>query len=214
MIKTLTFSTITILMTLCLTHCSVLGIRTGEQASYRSIHDQGSFQIRQYSNYLSAETVVSSQDWDEASTTGFRRLAGYIFGKNKQKQDIAMTSPVLISPTVDTSQKIDMTSPVFAEKTAMGWKMSFVLPQKLNINNAPAPLDNEVTLRERTGKKFATVRFSGVLSDNKFSQYSEKLRSWMQEEKLQAISKPLLAGYDPPWTLPFLRRNEVLIEIN
>ena len=205
--------------------CSIVGIRTAEEANYDTVYKDGSFEVRQYSDYISAETTVNEDSWDDASSIGFRRLAGYIFGKNKKQEKLAMTSPVIMSPEQSKlnkqskstkqseSSKLDMTAPVLGEKTNQGWKMSFVLPKDVTIENAPEPLDSNVIVSKQSGKKFAVIRFNGSLSDSKFQKYSEHLSRKIQTENLKKLSDPVLAGYDPPWTLPFLKRNEVLIEV-
>lgn len=189
--------------------CSVVGIRTVEEAAHKTLVRDGAFSVRQYSDAVIAETFVET-GYGESGSTGFRRLAGYIFGKNKQKQKIAMTAPVVQERA---SEKIAMTAPVLQEKSARGWRMAFVLPSKLTIDTAPEPSDPNVTVRKAKGKKVAVVRYSGRLRETRIEANAAKLKGWIEANGYKAISDPVSAGYDPPWTLPFLRRNEVQVEI-
>lgn len=189
--------------------CSVVGIRTIEEADHKTLVRDGIFSVRQYSDAVIAETFVET-DYRESGSIGFRRLAGYIFGKNKRNEKIAMTAPVVQERT---SEKIAMTAPVLQEKSSRGWRMAFVLPSKLTIDTAPEPLDPNVTVRKAKGKKVAVVRYSGRLREARIESNAAKLKQWIEANGYRAISEPRSAGYDPPWTLPLLRRNEVQIEV-
>jgi hypothetical protein len=189
--------------------CSVLGIRTVEEARYKVVLQDGRFQVRQYADAAVAETVVDA-DYEKAQSIAFRRLAGYIFGKNKSKQQIPMTAPVIQERA---NEKIAMTAPVLQEKSDRGWQMTFVLPSKYTIASLPEPLDGEVTIREQKGRRAAVLRYSGALSEAAMNVRIKELQDWLKQNGYRAISEPRLAGYDPPWTLAFLRRNEILIDI-
>jgi hypothetical protein len=106
-----------------------------------------------------------------------------------------------------------MTAPVIQEESDKGWRMAFVLPSKYTVETAPKPLDPNVTVRKEPGKKVAVVRYSWWLSESRMQDYAEKLRQWLEERNYEAVSQPRSAAYDPPWTLPFLRRNEVHIDV-
>ena len=189
--------------------CTVFGIRTVEEASHKTIVKDGRFSVRQYCDSIIAETFVDA-DYKGAGSIAFRRLAGYIFGKNQRNEKIAMTAPVIQEPR---SEKIAMTAPVLQEKSGQGWRMAFVLPSELTIDTAPEPLDPNVTVRKAKGKKVAVVRYSGRLREAHIEANATKLRNWIYEKGYKAVSEPRSAGYDPPWTLPFLRRNEVHIDV-
>ena len=199
-----------VLASMLFTGCTVFGIRTVEQANYTVMVNDGYIQIRQYDDFIVAETTVEAQ-YKEASSTGFRRLADYIFGKNKQNERISMTVPVLQEQ--DSGEKIPMTAPVLQEQGGAGWKMSFVMPAKYTMDTLPQPLDPKVILKEVKGRRVAAIRYKGLLSENNISKKKKELEEWLEEKKYKMISKHRSAGYDPPWTIPFLRRNEVQVDI-
>ena len=194
----------------------MFGIRTAEELKYSVVSKSGDFEIREYEPYISA--VASMQGpYKEVQGDLFRLLAGYIFGKNSTESKIAMTAPVQTNPeTSDSSEKIAMTAPVIMQPESKGvWKMAFSMPSKYTMQNLPKPLDPKVTLVEVPAKIFAVIRFSGPYDNLELRQRkSEELTSWLAtQNQYTKISEPVFAGYDPPFTLPFLRRNEVLIEI-
>jgi hypothetical protein len=198
------------MISILFTGCTVFGIRTVEQANYTVLMDEGDIQIRQYDDFIVAETIVEAE-YDEASSTGFRRIAGYIFGKNKRDEKISMTAPVLQER--EAGEKIAMTAPVLQEQDGTGWRMSFVMPAKYTLDTIPQPIDPKVVLKEVKGSKVAAIRYSGLLSEDRINKKTEKLEAWLEEKGYATLSEPRSAGYDPPWTIPFLRRNEVLIDI-
>ncbi len=200
---------IAVLTTIFLTGCSVFGLRTADQPSYQVLNDYGNIQIRHYPDLLIAETEIVA-DYKNASTQGFQRLAGYIFGKNRAKQKIAMTAPVLQEAV---SEKISMTAPVMQEKKGNAWVMSFVMPEGSTLEALPVPLDPAVKQRVIPGKKVGVIRYSGLHSENNLRNYAEKLTVWIEKQGSRVLSGPRAASYDPPWTIPFLRRNEVHIDI-
>ena len=189
--------------------CSTFGIRTVEQARYKVLSRDGKFEIRQYADALVAETVVNA-DYREAQNIAFRRLAGYIFGKNKRREQIPMTAPVIQERA---SERIAMTAPVLQEKSEHGWRMTFVLPARYTLQTLPEPLDPDVVIRQQSGRRIAVLRYSGSLSEAAMNARAQELARWLVQKGLKAVSEPRLAGYDPPWTLPFLRRNEIHVDI-
>ena len=127
-----------LLMTsLMLAGCSVLGKRTANEPPYKVISEEGEIEIRQYGEMIVAETVVEGS-YGQTSGAAFSRLAGYIFGKNRAKQKIAMTAPVLQE---SVSEKISMTAPVIQERKGNAWIMSFVMPEGYTLETLPVPLD-------------------------------------------------------------------------
>ena len=156
-----------------------------------------------------AETVVEGS-YGQTSGAAFSRLAGYIFGKNRAKQKLAMTAPVLQEPV---SEKISMTAPVIQEKKGNAWVMSFVMPEGYRLETLPVPLDDAVKLRMLPGKKVGVIRYSGLHSEHNLRNFAEKLTGWLEKNGNRVLSGARSASYDPPWTLPCLRRNEVHIDI-
>lgn len=200
---------ITVLTTIFLSACSTFGIRSAEEPNYQLLNDAGSFQIRHYPSLVAAQTQVNA-NYKNASSLAFQRLAGYIFGNNKKQQAITMTAPVIQQ---QQAERLSMTAPVMQQKSGAVWVMTFVLPQGYTISTAPEPLDTSVLIQEIPDKKVATLRYTGSLSEQGIEEKSAELTDWLSQQHYQAISPPRSAAYDPPWTLPFLRRNEVHIDI-
>ena len=205
-----------LILTLSIAGCSVFGIRTAEELKYDVISKSGDFEIRSYEPYISAVATMKGP-YEQVQGDLFRVLAAYIFGKNTMDSKIAMTAPVQTNPeTSDTSEKIAMTAPVVLEPESEGaWKMSFSMPSEYTMQSLPKPLDPQVSLVEVPAKKFAVIRFSGSFDDlEKRRSKAEELSKWLSTQpQYKKMSEPVFAGYDPPFTLPFLRRNEVMIEI-
>ncbi len=200
---------LSVLTSIFLAGCSVFGLRTAEEPSYQVLNDFGDIQIRHYPAMVVAQTEVTA-DYKNSSSQGFQRLAGYIFGNNKKQQKIAMTAPVIQEQEAET---MAMTAPVIQQKSGTVWLMAFVLPAEYSVSTAPVPLDSAVIIKEIPGKKIAVIRYSGSLSEQGIEEKSEHLKNWLSQQGYQAISEPRSAAYDPPWTLPFLRRNEIHIDI-
>jgi len=200
---------ITVLTTVFLAGCSVFGIRTADEPNYQVLNNYGHIQIRHYPALVIAQTEVNA-DYKNSSSQGFKRLAGYIFGGNKKQQKLAMTAPVIQEQEAET---MSMTAPVIQQKSGSVWLMAFVLPQDYSVSTAPMPLDPAVLIKKIPGKKVAVIRYSGSLSEQGIEENTEKLQNWITIKGYKAISPSRSAAYDPPWTLPFLRRNEVHIDI-
>jgi hypothetical protein len=149
---------------------------------------------------------------DNASSAGFRLIADYIFGNNTSttggSEKISMTAPVTMEPK---SEKISMTAPVSMEKTDGQWRVHFVMPSQYTLDTLPAPNNLAVTLREVPASNYAVIRFSGLAGENKTAKKTSELIVWLDSRGITPIGKPELARYNPPWTLPFLRRNEVMV---
>ena len=179
-----------------------------EQARYDVAQSQGDIQIRDYASMIVAEAEVSGAR-KEAISQGFRMIADYIFGNNTRKQNVAMTAPVTQQPR----DKIAMTAPVTQEGSAGQWKVRFVMPASYTMDTLPKPNNEGVKLVEIPGKRFAVIRFSGMAGEASLKDHTDELTKFIVEKKLNALSQPSYAFFNPPWTLPFLRRNEVMIEV-
>jgi hypothetical protein len=195
------------------TGCSMVGIRTVEEARYDVLAQEGPFEIREYHPLVIAETTVEAS-YDEAGGKAFRRLFGYISGKNETRASIAMTAPVLANPDRGTDgESIAMTAPVLGEQRVDGWRYAFVLPADYTLETAPSPANPEVRLAEVPRRTVAVIRYSGSRSEEAMLEKSQDLRDWIASKGIEPTSAPRSAGYDPPWTLPFLRRNEVMFDV-
>ena len=183
-----------------------------EEPKFSVIEQEASFELRQYESQLIAEVLVEGSR-DEASNKGFRLIADFIFGNNegtqKESQKIAMTAPVTVEP-----RKIAMTVPVTVDQSDdKSWRVQFVMPKEYTLETLPKPKNNLVKIREIPSKRYAVIVFSGLNNAEKIENNTKQLREWMQTKQLQAIGSPQLARYNPPWTLPPWRRNEILIEV-
>ncbi|MBU6197431.1 MAG: heme-binding protein [Cyanobacteria bacterium REEB446] len=179
-----------------------------EKPQYQLISEQGNIQIREYNPSIVAEVQVQGER-EEAISQGFRLLADYIFGNNKVEQDIAMTAPV----TQQSGQKIAMTAPVKQQGSDNAWKVNFTMPSKYSMNTLPKPNNEKVTLYQVPSKKYIVIKFSGMGSNKNLALHEKELQEYISKNKIQTLSEPIYAFYNPPWTLAFLRHNEIMIEI-
>lgn len=200
-----------------LSSCSLMGIGSQEQPKYIVVEKEGNKEIRKYKSYIVAKTVINGT-YKEAQKTGFRVLAGYIFGKNKSKKKISMTSPVVINNKLG-NEKIEMTAPVTITPNKISnykdsWVISFSMPSKYSLKTLPIPDDKRIILELVPERYVASYKFSGFWNESINEKKAEKLFIWLKKNKKYIIDPVFkFAGYNPPWTLPFLRRNEILIDL-
>ena len=193
-----------------------------EEPTYDTIISQAPFELRHYAPTLIAQAVVNG-DMDAASGKGFRLIADYIFGNNLavdsgQAAKIAMTVPVTMEPQ---SSKIAMTAPVTVEPQsadtslagASQWRIHFVMPRQYTLANIPKPNNAAVTLRELPRKYMVVHRYSGFNTLARVQEKTNETLDWAKQQSLQVIGTPQLSRYDPPWTLPMFRRNEIMVEV-
>jgi cysteine synthase len=196
---------------LALAGCSVFGIRSGtEEPAYSVAGNAGPVQIRQYAPRLAASVIVPG-DEISARNTGFRRLAGYIFGANARNASIPMTAPVVESPA--PSAKIAMTAPVAQAQTANGWMITFYMPRKYSLENLPRPTHPGIQIHQVPATLDAVYRFSGIPGIAAVNQARARLVSALSGSAWQITGDPVTWFYDPPWTLPWFRRNEVAVPV-
>jgi SOUL heme-binding protein len=179
-----------------------------EQPKYSVVASEKDIEIRNYAPVIVAETEVAGER-DNAISGGFRTIADYIFGNNLSSQKVAMTAPV----TQQASEKIAMTAPVTQQGNGNTWQVRFVMPASYTMDTLPKPKNPAVKLKEIEGKRFAVIRFSGMAGEDSLKRHTDKLEAYLRSKNLQSLSAPTYAFYNPPWTLPLLRRNEVMIEV-
>lgn len=179
-----------------------------EQAKYEVVESQDDIQIRDYAPMIIAEAEVFGER-KEAINKGFRIIADYIFGNNAPKQNVAMTAPVIQQST----EKIAMTAPVTQEGDGNSWKVRFVMPDSYTMDTLPKPNNDAVKLEKVPSKRFVVIHFSGMAGAESLKEQTDKLNTFITSKKLYALSQPTYAFFNPPWTLPFLRRNEVMVEV-
>lgn len=187
-----------------------------EKPKYTVLHAEGKIEYRFYESYVVAETTVTDKNsYGRAATNGFMRLFDYISGENISKTSIAMTAPVQQTPlTEDASEKIAMTSPVQQSKNDLGWSVAFMMPSTYNIDTAPIPNSENITLREIPPRLMAVIRYSGRWTQRNFDKQSKLLESAIQNNGVEILSTAESAVYNPPFMPPFMRRNEVMFEVD
>ena len=185
-----------------------------EEPKYSLIEKDGAIEVRAYDSKLIAEVVLDGE-MSDATSAGFRLLADYIFGNNTapsgKSEKISMTAPVTVE---NRSEKIAMTAPVAIQSEQKGWRVWFVMPSHFTLVTLPKPNNPLVVIKPIAAKRYAVVRFSGWVDDEKMQAKVKELSTWLAVKKLTSKGQPELARYNPPWTLPFLRRNEVMLEIS
>jgi SOUL heme-binding protein len=194
---------------------SIVGVRVGtEEPSYTCEPLTGGVEIRRYGPRIAAETIVDD-DEEAARSEGFRRLARYIFGANHRKERVAMTAPVAQQPGGNGSARIAMTAPVAQSAGAeAGWRIRFYMPSKWTMDELPTPDDDRVALVAVPAEAVAVLRFSGDRGAGAIATRTEWLAHVLRATGFEATGTPTAWFYDPPWTLPCLRRNEVAVPID
>ena len=195
---------------LILTHSNAMAI---EEPSYEVIETYEEFEVRRYEPYLLAEVDVSG-GINSAGNKAFRILAGYIFGDNAAATKMAMTAPVE-SRSANQGEKMAMTAPVTSTKKE-GDEMTtvaFVMEQKYSIDTLPTPNDERIRIREVPERFVAVRRYSGRWTDAKYQRNLQLLIEALSNVSLEVVGEPVLARYNSPFSLPMMRRNEVMFEI-
>jgi hypothetical protein len=187
-----------------------------EEPQFSIIEKSEPFELRSYAPQLIAEVKVEG-DLDTASSQGFRLIAAFIFGQNQVSEKISMTAPVAIETAQST--KIAMTVPVGIEaskdsaKGVSQWVFSFVMPSEYTMATLPKPLNPLVSIRELPAQRRAAITFSGFYNEAKVLEKTKALEDWIKSKQWQSIGNPQFARYNPPWSIPFMRRNEILITV-
>ncbi len=178
-----------------------------EEPHYDVIVSQAPFELRHYAPTLIAQTIVEG-DMDAASNKGFRLIADFIFGNNlaagsEQAAKIAMTAPVTTEPQSDAT----------SVASAKQWRIHFVMPSQYTMANIPKPNNSAVTLHELPRKYVVVHRYSGFNTMARVQEKTDETLAWAKQQSLQVVGTPQLSRYDPPWTLPMFRRNEIMVEV-
>jgi len=201
--------------------CSMFGVRSGyEQASYVVVEPIGeAAEVRRYPPQLIAEASVAAADESSGRSAAFRALFDYISGANRAQAKLAMTTPVetarppqTIAMTVPVETKVEPARPAAAPAT-LTYTMRFFLPAGLTLQTAPEPADPNVRIVEVPERTLAVLRFSGSTGPENVAQHLSELEAIVAASRWQAAGEPISMFYDPPWTLPMLRRNEVAVPV-
>ena len=186
-----------------------------EEPKYTLMEKYEAFEIRKYSPYLVAQTEVSGT-FDERGGKAFRILIKYISGENQQQSNIKMTAPVIQENSDEEGQKISMTAPVIQEKgkeDSNSAIISFVMPESFTLDTLPSPSDNRITLREIPAKTVAVLQYSGGWTEERYKEHEAILIKALQDANIKIIGEPSFARYNSPFALWFIRRNEIMIEV-
>lgn len=181
-----------------------------EEPAYAVALRNGAFEIRDYPALIAAEVTVTGTR-NEASSAGFRLLAGYIFGGNARQQSIAMTAPLVRE--AKAGETIAMTAPVTQSGSDGAWVVRFFMPAAFTMASLPTPNDKRVSLVPVPAARHAVVRFSGLARAAEVEDRTADLLAFLQRHGLTAVGRPSLARYNPPWTPWFMRRNEVWVTV-
>ncbi len=187
-----------------------------EEPQYEVVQIYPAFELRRYAPYLVAETEVSG-DFDAVGNRAFRILADFIFGNNKQREKMAMTAPVNQRPASAGTEEIEMTHPVSQRRKdgpdADTYVVSFVMPSRYTRETLPEPVDPRVRIREEPAKLMAARSYSGRWTLENYRENEDRLLDAVAKAGLTPTAAPVFARYDSPFSLWFLRRNEVLLEV-
>lgn len=181
-----------------------------EEAKYDVIKQEGKFELRDYETHILAETIVEGS-LEDAGNIAFKTLFAYISGENRSKENIEMTAPVSQESVVN---KIEMTAPVGQQAVGDNWAISFMMPSFYTMATIPEPINPKVILRQVPARKMAAVRYSGTWSEENYQENMEELNRWIAALGVSVLGDPIWARYNAPFSLWFLRRNEVLIPID
>ena len=166
-----------------------------EKPKYNIITSENNIDLRSYSPMIIAEVEIIGKQ-ETVCSEGFKILADYIFGNNVNKEKIPMTAPVQQQQSLYD-----------------GWNISFVMPSKYNMQSTPKPVNKKIILKEIINKKYIVICFAGLSSYNNIKKHENKLIQYVEEKQLKITGYAKYAFYNPPWTLPFMRLNEVMFEI-
>lgn len=181
-----------------------------ETAAYSVVESRDGYEVRLYPEHIVARTVVTGS-YNKALNEGFRIIAGYIFGGNTKKERIAMTTPVVEQS--ESSESIAMTTPVTATIQGTSHTISFGMPRSYTRATLPTPDDARIEIATIPEKKVAALRFSWVRTDTHVRAKKQQLLHMLARDGSTTVGEPYYAGYNAPWTPPWMTRNEVLIEI-
>ncbi len=190
--------------------CAMVGpiMSDVEKPKYQATALTNDIELRSYDPMLVAMVQMSGSRKD-AISEGFRVLADYIFGNNTLEQNISMTAPV----EQQAGQKISMTAPVQQQQRSNSWMISFVMPKQFTLKTIPKPNNEMVKINEVPAQRFITIRFSGSNSDDNIRKNESALFNYITQNKINVTGEPKYAFYNPPWTLPFMRRNEIMVQL-
>ena len=183
-----------------------------EEPEYEVVSSNDTYEVRRYEPYIVAEVDIVAESERKAGDRAFRILAAYIFGENRSSERMAMTAPVETS-WVNAGEKMAMTAPVSTTFAGGAYVYAFVMEQKYTLDTLPKPLDPRIRIREKPARHVAALRFSGIASGRRYEEHRAMLEAALDRDRVPRRGGFFLARYDAPFTLPFVRRNEVLVDV-
>jgi hypothetical protein len=185
-----------------------------EEPRYQTLQQTDDYEIRRYEPYRVAEVEVQG-DFEDVGSEAFRILAGYIFGDNQGEAKIAMTAPVSQRPAeTSAGTRLEMTAPVTQRPKVADsntYVISFAMPESFTLDTLPQPNNPRIRLREEPAGRVAARRYSGSWSEARYREEERLLLDALQRDGLQPRGVPIYARYNGPFSLPMLRRNEILV---
>ena len=179
-----------------------------ETPKYSVERTDGPIELRLYAPRLMAEVTVKGSR-SSAINSGFRVLAGYIFGGNTGGAKLAMTTPVTQAP----GETLAMTTPVTQMGRDGSWVVQFMMPGSYTLQTLPKPKDDRIRFVPLPAQHQVVLTFSGFAGEGTLQAHESTLRSWARGQALNVTAGPYYYFYDPPWTLPWNRRNEVAFSV-
>ena len=179
-----------------------------EVPAYKILKKEQNIEIRQYPPLIIAE-VKTAGSRQASISDGFRILADFIFGNNEGEKRLSINGPI----TQQEGIKIAMTAPVQQEKTDAEWAISFIMPSKFSIDTIPNPINDRIKIIQIPSKRYAVVTFSGRSTEENLTTHTNELEKYIYGSNYSKAGNAKYAFYNPPWTLPFLRRNEIQFEL-
>lgn len=178
-----------------------------DEPKYTVLKSEGPIEIRRYPALVVAEVKIKGQRFSSINS-GFRLLADYIFGDNKNNQKIAMTAPVMQEKTTTSNYSTET-----QKSQDDTWIVRFVMPSDFDITSLPHPNNSAVTLINLPAKVYVIIKFSGSNSDKNLQDHLTNILQYSKEHNLKITGEPIMAFYNPPWILPMFRRNEIMLEL-
>ena len=182
-----------------------------EEPKYSVLKEYENFEIRNYDSYLVAEVDIEGS-YNKTGNEAFRILAGYIFGDNQSSTKMNMTAPVE-SEAIQPSERMNMTAPVFSNKNVNGYTYRFVMESKYTQETLPVPNNSKIRITEIKDRVMAVISFSGRWSQKNFEKHEQILVNDLKNAGIGVASEAIYARYNAPFTPWFLRRNEIMFEI-
>lgn len=180
-----------------------------DEPDYQVLSETEAFELRRYASYVVAEVAVKG-NFKRAGNQAFRPLFRFISGENDARQEIAMTAPV----TQSKGQKIPMTAPVTQEASGDAYRVGFIMPADMTLAATPVPRDPRVSVRAVPERVVAVRRYGGTWSEGRYAREEQALIDAVEAAGLKVLGEPVWARYNGPMTPWFMRRNEIMIEVD